>query len=205
MGEALETRNSAQKDPRADGGQHTSSHSVEYCLLGLLDEGPKHGYELHRELSRKTGLGLVWTVKQAQLYAILAKLEAEGLIAAELVAQGGRPPRKVFHLTAEGRKAYEAWTSSPASRKDFKLDFLAKLYFARRSGGASAQALIDVQRELCGDWIGELRSRFETCEAGSLDALVYRYRIGQLEATLTWLDECSECLGAPILPGEASP
>jgi DNA-binding PadR family transcriptional regulator len=155
-----------------------------------------HGYELHRELCRKTGLGLVWTVKQAQLYAILAKLEAEGLVDVDLVAQDGRPPRKVFHPTAKGRKAYGDWACSPSQRKDFKLDFLAKLYFARREGTADSEALLGAQRRLCDAWLDEMRVKSTACEAGSLDALVYRYRIGQLEATQSWLDECSECLGA---------
>jgi PadR family transcriptional regulator, regulatory protein AphA len=184
---------------------HDPSPSVEYCLLGLLGERPMHGYELHRELSLKTGLGLVWTVKQAQLYAILAKLEGEGLIAAEIVAQEGRPARKVFHLTAGGRDAYAGWLGSPTPRKDFKLDFLAKLYFARRGGGAAAASLLGAQRKLCRAWIEEMRSRFEACEESSLDALVYRYRIGQLEATLSWLDECSERFGSsPALSSAGS-
>jgi PadR family transcriptional regulator, regulatory protein AphA len=180
------------------------SLSVEYCLLGLLGERPLHGYELYRELSRKTGLGLVWTVKQAQLYAILSKLEGEGLISAELVAQEGRPPRRVFHLTTRGRKAYSEWSASPASRKDFKLDFFAKLYFARRAGWSAAEALVVAQRGACSAWIDEMRARSDSCEAGSLDDLVYRYRIGQLEATLSWLDECLECLGSQASPAAPS-
>jgi PadR family transcriptional regulator, regulatory protein AphA len=178
------------------GGMQAPSPSVEYCLLGLLLERPMHGYELHRELSRKTGLGLVWTVKQAQLYAILAKLESEGLVAAELVAQEGRPPRKVLHLTAVGRGAFAEWARSPSPRKDFKLDFLAKLHFARRAGGSEAEALVAAQRRLCEAWADEMRAKSEACEAGNLDELVYLYRIGQLEATLAWLDECSERFGA---------
>jgi DNA-binding PadR family transcriptional regulator len=199
----METRNSERKAKANERGAHISASSVEYGLLGLLGERPMHGYELHRELSRKTGLGLVWTVKQAQLYAILARLESEGLIVAELVAQEGRPSRKVHHLTDEGRLAYADWLRSPTPRKDFKLDFLAKLYFARRDCASSAETLLDAQRKLCAAWIDEMRGRSGACEAGSLDALVYRYRIGQLEATLAWLDECSGCLDA--VSGEASP
>jgi PadR family transcriptional regulator, regulatory protein AphA len=171
--------------------------SVEYSLLGLLGERAMHGYELHQELCRKTGLGLVWTVKQAQLYAILAKLESEGLIAAEVVAQGNRPPRKVFHLTESGEAAYESWVRNPAPRRDFRLDFLAKLYFAQREGPMVAEELLAGQRKLCSSWVEEMRARSGSFEELGLDSLVYRYRIGQLEATLAWLDECSDYLGVP--------
>jgi PadR family transcriptional regulator, regulatory protein AphA len=171
--------------------------SVEYSLLGLLGERPMHGYELHQELSHKTGLGLVWTVKQAQLYAILAKLETEGLIAAEVVVQGSRPPRKVFHLTGSGEEAYARWVRSPVERRDFRLDFLAKLYFAQRDGRKVAEQLLSEQRKLCESWIEEMRTRKESCERINLDSLVYRYRVGQLEATLAWLDDCFRYLEAP--------
>jgi DNA-binding PadR family transcriptional regulator len=170
--------------------------SVEYSLLGLLGERPMHGYELHQELSRKTGLGLVWSVKQAQLYAILAKLEAEGLIAAEVVAQGNRPPRKVFHLTQGGQAVYASWVKSPVERRDFRLDFLAKLHFAQRDGRKVAEALLSEQKKICAGWVDEMRARGGSCAGRSLDSLVYRYRIGQLEAMLAWLEECSDYLKA---------
>ena len=61
---------------------------MDYALLGLLDRQPMHGYDLHRRLSGRTGLGLIWTVKQAQLYGILARFQAGGLIRATVVAGG---------------------------------------------------------------------------------------------------------------------
>lgn len=165
--------------------------SIEYCLLGLLGERPMHGYELHRELSRKTGLGLIWTVKQAQLYAILAKLEAEALIRAEVRVQGNRPARRVFHLSAKGEEVFDAWMGAVAARKDFRLDFLAKLYFARQGKPEAARILLSEQRRLCSSWLAEMRERGASSADRDLDALVYRFRIGQLESMLAWLDECS--------------
>jgi len=170
--------------------------SIEYSLLGLLGEKPMHGYELYRELGRKSGLGLVWTVKQAQLYAILARLETVGLISSELVASAQGPARKVFHLTAEGRAAFAEWVREPASRRDFRLDFLAKLLFAEKKGCRAATALVSEQRRLCGQWLEEMRARSAACEKGSLDALVYRFRVGQLASMASWLDECAAYVGA---------
>lgn len=172
-----------------------SSPSIEYSLLGLLGEKPMHGYELYQELSQKSGLGLIWTVKQAQLYAILARLETKGLIAAELIVSGPRPARKVFHLTEEGEVAFAAWLREPANRRDFRLDFLAKLLSARGKGPDVAAALVVEQRRLCGQWLDDMRSRGAGCAPGSLDSLVYRYRIGQLEAMASWLGECAAYFG----------
>jgi DNA-binding PadR family transcriptional regulator len=156
-----------------------------------------HGYELHQELSRKTGLGLIWTVKQAQLYALLAKLESGGLIAAEVLVQGHRPARRVFHLTEEGGAFYKAWVKEPSGRRDFRLGFLAKLYFAQREGPDAAKALLADQRRLCALWLEGMIERRDACGDGNLDGLVYRYRVGQIEAMSVWLDECLAYIEAP--------
>lgn len=170
----------------------TEDSPIEYALLGLLARRPMHGYELHRELSRKSELGLIWTVKQAQLYAILSKFESKGLVKAEVVPQGARPARRVLRLTREGRRAYTIWVATPAERKDFRLVFLAKLFFARREGVSAANDLVALQREFCSSWLADMRERGAAHEPGSLDGLVYRYRIGQLGAMMAWLDECAD-------------
>jgi PadR family transcriptional regulator AphA len=183
---------------------NSATSSVEYSLLGLLGDRPMHGYELHQELRHKTGLGLIWSVKQAQLYAILAKLESEGYIAGEVVVLGNRPARRVFHLTDEGKKAYGGWVCSPVARRDFRVDFLAKLYFAQRDGRTAAKKLLVAQKQLCKSWLNEMRERGDSCGERTVDRLVYRYRVGQLEATLSWLDECSEYLGSHSVVADRS-
>ena len=72
-----------------------------------------HGYEIHQQLSDPTGLGLVWRLKQSQLYALLAKLEREGYVKTSIEYQDARPPRKMFELTGAGREAFESWVQGP--------------------------------------------------------------------------------------------
>lgn len=196
---------SAEEPPEA------RSPSIEFSLLGLLGERPMHGYELHREMRGESGLGLVWKVKQAHLYAVLSRLEASGLIASELAASARGPARKVFRLTASGRAAFDEWLRAPSSRQDFRLDFPAKLLFAARRGGRAASALVAEQRRLCSSWIDDMRSRGAACPQGGLDGLVYRYRVGQLEAMAAWLEDCARFAasarreGAPAARERARP
>lgn len=65
-------------------------------LLKLLDEGPKHGYELIRLLENRF-LGL-YAPSAGTIYPRLARMEAEGLVAH--TAAGGR---KVYEITDAGR------------------------------------------------------------------------------------------------------
>jgi DNA-binding PadR family transcriptional regulator len=69
---------------------------VRLAILSLLAEGPKHGYQLMKEMQERSGG--VYSASAGTVYPTLQQLEDEGLIAAEM--QGGR---RVFTLTAEGR------------------------------------------------------------------------------------------------------
>ena len=66
-------------------------------LLKLLDEQPRHGYELMKELEDRF-LGL-YTPSAGTIYPRLARLEADGLVAAD-AGDGGR---RTFRLTDAGR------------------------------------------------------------------------------------------------------
>jgi DNA-binding PadR family transcriptional regulator len=157
-----------------------------------------HGYEIHQRLEDSRGLGLVWRLKQSRLYALLSKLEQEGYVTTTLEPQESRPPRKVFHLTEAGREAFLAWVQSavPHGRK-LRLDFLAKLYFAHREGPAVTRRLVNAQREACHNWLtGEEAEAEALKEPYPYEWLVHKFRTGQIEAMLSWLDACEEVLTA---------
>ena len=65
-------------------------------LLKLLDESPRHGYDVIRELEDRF-MGL-YSPSAGTVYPRLARLEAEGLVEHE-VSEG----RKVYRITAAGR------------------------------------------------------------------------------------------------------
>ena len=70
-------------------------------LLKLLDESPRHGYDVIRELEDRF-MGL-YSPSAGTVYPRLARLEAEGLVAHE-VSEGGR---KVYTITDAGRAELE--------------------------------------------------------------------------------------------------
>ncbi len=174
--------------------------STEFALLGFLRRQPMYGYEIHQLLSDPTGLGLVWHMKQSQLYALLTKLEREGLVTTTIEYQEARPPRKMFELSGTGRQAFENWVQQPVAQgRKLRLDFMAKLYFARLEGPEVVARLIERQRLACGDWLRELEEETEALRYNQpYDWLVHKFRRGQIEAMLTWLDTCEETLAAAV-------
>ena len=172
--------------------------TVEHALLGFLRERPMHGYEIHQLMIDPAGLGLVWQVKQSHLYAMLDKLESDGFITGRQETQNMRPPRRVFRLTPLGRRAFQAWLSRPVSHgREVRLEFMAKLYFARREGPERAAGLLKLQREVCSDWRATFEAQSKTPGADpDYGRLVRQFRLGQIEAMIAWLDQCAESLSA---------
>ncbi len=80
--------------------------SKEALVLGVLREGPQHGYSIARQINERSAS--VLSLGEGQLYPLLKRLEKDGLIEGEWeTSEEGRPPRRVYALSAEGRAELE--------------------------------------------------------------------------------------------------
>ena len=76
--------------------------STDLVILSLLRERPMYGYEILVSLSER-GSG-EFQFKQGTLYPLLYRLERSGWIRAKWVTPPTGKKRKVYSLTAEGKK-----------------------------------------------------------------------------------------------------
>jgi DNA-binding PadR family transcriptional regulator len=76
--------------------------SAETLILALLEEGPRHGYELAKLIDDRTRGRLSFHV--ANVYTSLYRLERNGCIAGRWVEKAGQRRRRFYRLTATGRK-----------------------------------------------------------------------------------------------------
>lgn len=173
---------------------HKHPLAMEYALLGFLRARPMHGYEIYQRIEAGEQDGLVWQVKQGLLYTMLARLESEGLVAAAVETQGTRPPRKLYSLTAKGETLLGAWLQTPVRNgRDFRLEFLTKLYFAQQAGTAAALTLIRRQLAASQTHLNRLtHAATAAAAADSFAGLVNEFRVGQMEAALGWLQSCEQ-------------
>jgi DNA-binding PadR family transcriptional regulator len=122
---------------------------MKYPILGFLIDQPMHGYELKRALS--PALPAERRVNDGQLYPLLKKMEADGLISGRIERRRQGPDRKVFHPTERGRRAFQEWLESSELEEDeVTYDFLIGhpfltkcLFFARLSSTAVSAKLED--------------------------------------------------------------
>lgn len=161
--------------------------AVENALLGLLRREPRHGYDLAREFAQDTPLGEVVHLEMSMLYALLKKLEREGLVRSVTQLQDSRPPRKVFELTEAGNQTLDRWLAEPVERtRDLRLEFLLKLYIARDTDPQLARTLIASQYDVCERHVGSLNEQI-AAEPDSFRRLVLEMRMAQNVALLEWL------------------
>ena len=177
--------------------------SPEYALLGFLFAGPCHGYELHRQLT--TELGYVWGVSQAETYNILKRLEARGFIRSRIVAQERLPARNQLSLTRQGRQRFLTWLKQPSgsSVRSIRLEFITRLYFARRTSLSDPREMIDRQA-------ADVRASLRQLEGGlaempleeTYNRLGLEYQILQRKSILDWLESCRQALNLQFRPEE---
>lgn len=174
---------------------YVSALSPEYALLGLLEQGPTHGYDLHRRLSQD--LGQVWHISQSQLYNILKRLETQGDITGELQAHIGMPERRIFRLTEQGRQRFESWLATPTgcSVRALRVEFITRLYFASTRSREQALHMIDDQTVVLRQGLERLHTADKIHPPEQMfNHLGLEFRLQQLRAALDWMQSCTETI-----------
>lgn len=80
--------------------------SAELLVLSLLDDRPRHGYDISKLIEIRSGGALRFHV--TSLYPLLHRLEEDGWIEGRWVEKAPQRRRRYYHLTARGRKALRA-------------------------------------------------------------------------------------------------
>ena len=165
--------------------------SLEFALLGLLSQGPLHGYELRKRMIAIYGpfRALSFSVLYPQLHRML-----EGqLIEESLSDQGGlsRRSRIVYAISTAGRKRFEELTatSGPEAWDDesFEVRFA---FFGPTPQGNRLQILEGRLRRLV-EKAAILRDELEKTPAGFDKYLVEwrRHSLESAEREIAWLQE----------------
>ena len=78
---------------------------LEYCVLALLREQERYGFELVRSLSAVDGL----VTSEGTIYPLLTRLRKDELVTTFWQESDSGPPRRYYRLTDAGRAALEGF------------------------------------------------------------------------------------------------
>jgi PadR family transcriptional regulator PadR len=82
------------------GGELLKGH-ISTLILAILDERPRHGYEIMKTVSERTDG--VFELGQGTIYPLLYSLEEQCLVCSKTKIVAGRR-RRIYSLTAAGRR-----------------------------------------------------------------------------------------------------
>jgi PadR family transcriptional regulator PadR len=80
--------------------------SAELLILSLVEDQPRHGYDLSKLIETRSGGRLSFRV--ASLYPLLYRLEKRGWIQGRWIEKAGQRRRRYYRLTPAGAKVLEA-------------------------------------------------------------------------------------------------
>ena len=158
--------------------------SIGHALLGLLEEQPRHGYELKRLYDERFGIS--HPVKFGQVYATLGRLHRDEMVDIAAVEAGGGPDRKLYLVTPTGVAGLERWFLEPDPPMPYGRSALFTKVILALMSGRPAHEILDRQRALHLRRMRELTERKRTAELGV--ALACDLELFHLEADLRWIE-----------------
>jgi PadR family transcriptional regulator PadR len=78
---------------------------LEFCVLALLRDDERYGFEIVRALSEADGL----VTTEGTLYPLLGRLRKEGVVETTWRESPSGPPRRYYRLTPAGRAQLSAF------------------------------------------------------------------------------------------------
>lgn len=177
--------------------------TLRFIILGLLNYYSMTGYDLKLLMDKTTNF--FWSAELSQIYRELSKLESLGYVNFHIEPQEGRPDKKIYSITSEGKDALIEWLedfpkvlSTPG-----KNEFLVRVFF---SSNLRNKDLLILQFE---SYIRELNKELKAYEPmeeeannqfaqgcyGENDYLLYhnltlKRGISWAKAELDWANNC---------------
>lgn len=112
-------------------------NKLSYGLLSLLSTQPMSGYDLTQRINK------FWRSTHSAIYPLLSDLEENGYISFIFEKQTGKPDKKIYNLTSEGKVLLHEWFLSESSDEVVRDEMTLKLYCIKSMNAEAAKMLLD--------------------------------------------------------------
>jgi PadR family transcriptional regulator AphA len=156
-------------------------------VLGLLTRAPCSGYDLVRQVH--ASVGHIWSPARSHVYAVVARLQRDGLVHSRHVAQNDRPDKQVHSPTPAGRAAFSAWLE--ATEPDLEA-MLLRLFFAEGAPKEARVAMVETMRRRLESELAtyrEIEQEIAEEESSAYGYATLRYGLARAEAGVRWAKE----------------
>lgn len=99
--------------------------ALEHAILVSLEEHSGTGYELARRFGKS--IGYFWAASHQQIYRTLKRMVDLGWVHVEDIPQDGRPDKKLYRVSDEGRGELRRWLGVPGERTAIRNELAVKV------------------------------------------------------------------------------
>jgi tRNA (adenine37-N6)-methyltransferase len=152
----------------------------EWAALGLLCEGPTHGWAIAQALQPKGEIGRVHSSTRPLVYRALTQLREAGLAEVRgTSASDVGPARTTLGATRRGRSAFQRWRGSPVEHvRNLRSELMLKLLFHDRAG-LDPTALLNEQERALAQTERALGLMLESADGFDRTLVLWRLSVGR--------------------------
>jgi len=176
--------------------------NLKTVMLGFLEDGDRTGYELKHLMGRS--VGFFFGASYGSIYPALRGLEREGLVRVNEVVQSGRPNKKVYGITPEGRRRFREALTEPPAPDSYRSEFLMHLFFGHLHEPGRLLELVRERREerlAAIETLEGVREEFRE-EATPHQLMTLRSGLANARAEVAFLDEIEPEIRAMVAEGK---
>jgi len=159
---------------------------LEMAILGLLREGPMHGYELRQRL---VDFGF-WRISFGSIYPALRRLDKAGRI--EVRPGSGR--RKEYMITAEGKEYFQEILEDESSEVENTTAFRVRFAFFKYMEPDTRIGFLERRKTVLRERIANTRTsiRKTADRVDRYTSSLMQHGVRSAEADVAWLEELIE-------------
>ena len=177
---------------------------LKHGILGLLNYHEMTGYEIKEVF--EGSLNYFWTAQTSQIYRELQTLEKKGWTEGTKILQTGKPDKKVYKITADGKEELLRWLAYDEVGLSMRTPLLMKIFFLGNRSKEENLAFFKGFRQMIAEYLKGLEAIGGNVDmyakilgdAAGDNALYWEmtldYGRRSMQMHLEWVDRCIEIL-----------
>ncbi|WP_018131522.1 PadR family transcriptional regulator [Effusibacillus pohliae] len=167
---------------------------VDILILSQLMSGPKHGYEIKKNVERILGSG--FSINNNTLYPALRRFQEMGAVTKEVELQEGKPNRHIYRVTDLGAEVLEEMLRefSPEMAGD-EAEFLVRVALFDMLDVDSRKQILEARKRVLNKWLEHLDQVAEPLSLAKRRPFGWRvvqFQKHLIEQELAWIRELEQ-------------
>ena len=133
---------------------------LEHAILAFIEFQPMSGYDLKKFFD--VSVAHFWSATQSHIYKSLEGLEKKGWAESRIIQQEGKPNRKEYQITDEGRAELRRWLVTPLPLDPVREACLIQIFFSHFSTNEEIAALFEIRMKEIREHIHILKTVAQT-------------------------------------------